>query len=185
LAWPQVRRILQAIDVQAPLGRRDFAMFLMMVTYGMGAGEIVNLRLADIDWHARTIRVRRPKTGTVTILPILAPIARALAGYLRNERPIHAEADTVFVSHRMPHAALGGSGPIRHRLAEHAAAAGVTADFLGSHVFRHTHATRQIESGVAPKIVSDVLGHRRPESTSVYVRSALLQLRGVALPVPR
>jgi integrase len=61
----------------------------------------------------------------------------------------------------------------------------VSAAFLGTHVFRHSHATRQIEGGMPPKIVGDILGHRRPESTSVYVRGATLKLREIALPVPR
>ena len=148
LAWADVRRILRAIDVRRPLGRRDFAMFLMMATYGMGAGEVLGLGLADFDWRSRTVRVRRPKTGTVTMLPLLAPVAHAVANYLRRGRPVHARDRAVFVSHRMPHRALSGSSAIHHRLAEYAEAAGVTADFLGTHIFRHTHATRQIESGV-------------------------------------
>lgn len=185
LPWADVRRILRAIDVRERLGRRDYAIFLMMATYGMGAGEVLGLHLEDFDWKSRTVRVRRPKTGTVTILPLLAPVGRAVASYLRRGRPAHARDRAVFVSHRMPHAALSGSTAIHHRLAQHAAAAGVSADFLGTHVFRHTHATRQIESGVAPKVVGDVLGHRRPESTSAYVRGALLKLRTVSLPVPR
>jgi site-specific recombinase XerD len=85
----------------------------------------------------------------------------------------------------MPHAKLGASSTIWHRLEKYAALAGVQADFLGTHVFRHTHATRQIEGGATAKIVGDILGHRRPESTSAYVRSALRGLREVALPVPR
>lgn len=185
LPWSDVKRILRAIDVRQRLGPRDFAIFLMMATYGMGAGEITGLALDDIDWVARTIRVRRPKTGVVTQLPLLDPIGRALARYVRRHRPAHACDRAVFVSHRMPHARLRGSGVLRHRLAMYADQAGVHPDFLGTHVFRHTHATRQIEAGVSAKIVGDVLGHRRPESTSSYVRSALPRLRSVGLPVPR
>jgi integrase/recombinase XerD len=185
LAWTDVRRILRAIDVSEVLGRRDFAMFLMMATYGMGAGEIRSLRLEDIDWSARSVRVRRPKTGTETLLPLLDPVARALGRYLRDRRPAHTESREVFVSHHMPHAKLSGSSAIRHRLARYATLAGVKAEFLGTHVFRHTHATRQIEGGATAKIVGDILGHRRPESTSAYVRSALRGLRTVALQVPR
>jgi integrase len=85
----------------------------------------------------------------------------------------------------MPHARLSGSGVLKHRLVMYADRAGVHPDFLGTHVFRHTHATRQIEGGVSAKIVGDVLGHRRPESTSAYLRSALPRLRSVGLPVPR
>jgi integrase len=185
LPWADVRRILRAIDLGAGLGCRDFAMFLMMATYGMGAGEITGLMIDDIDWVARTVSVHRPKTGTRTVLPLLDPVARALARYLRKSRPAHACDRSVFVSHRMPHSRLSGAAPIHHRLAKYAMLAGVRADFLGTHLFRHTHATRQIEAGAPAKIVGDILGHRRPESTSAYVRSALATLRTVALPVPR
>jgi site-specific recombinase XerD len=115
---------------------------------------------------------------------MLDAVGRVLARYLRDRRPAHARGRAVFVSQRMPHAKLSGSSAIRHRLDKYAALAGVHADFLGTHVFRHTHATRQIESGAPAKIVGDILGHKRPESTSAYVRSAIRGLRAIALPVP-
>jgi site-specific recombinase XerD len=185
IPWSDVQRILRAIDVESAPGRRDFAIFLMMATYGMGAGEVRGLKLDDIDWAAKTFVVRRPKTGSTTVLPLLDPVGRALVRYLRHERPAHAKDRSVFVSDHMPHRALGGSTTIRHRLDIYASAAGVRAAFLGTHVFRHTHATRQIEGGAPPKIVGDILGHRRHASTSAYVRGAIVRLRTIALPVPR
>lgn len=185
LPWKDVTRLLKAIDVRRPLGRRDFAMLLTMATYGMGAGEVLSLRLNDIDWEARSIRVRRPKTGTDIALPLLDPVARALADYVQRGRPVHAATREIFVSHRMPHRRLSGAAAIRHRLVEHAAAAGLKPAFIGSHVLRHSHACRQIEKGAPPKVVSDILGHRRPSSTSAYVRVATEGLRRMALPVPK
>jgi integrase/recombinase XerD len=185
LPWDQVRRIVRAIDTTAPLGLRDKALFLMMATYGMGAAEVVSLRLDDIDWRQRRLRLRRPKTGVVTELPLLADVAQALAIYLRRSRPAHASTRAVFVSDHLPHGQLCGSTTIRHRLALYAERAGIRGVYLGTHLFRHSHATRQIEQGRATKVVGDILGHRRPESTSVYTRSALLRLRAMALPVPR
>ncbi len=185
LPWDDVRRILRAIDVRRAPGRRDFALFLMMVTYGMEAGEIIGLQLDDIDWRAQVLHVRRPKTGVATALPLLDPIAQALATYIRLERPSHAPVRAVFVSHGLPHRRLSASSAIRHRLDKYAAIAGVHGRFLGTHVFRHTHATRQIEHGVPAKIVGDILGHRHPSSTSFYVRGAIGGLRAIALPVPR
>jgi integrase/recombinase XerD len=183
--WNDVRRIVRAIDPAAPLGLRDKALFLLMAAYGMGASEVSNLRLDEIDWQTHLIRLRRPKTGVVTVLPLLDPVARALAEYLRRGRPAHAASRTVFVSDHMPHERLTGSTVIRHRLEIYARRAGVRCAYLGTHLFRHSHATRQIEQGQRPKIVGDILGHRRPESTSVYARSAVHRLRLVALPVPR
>jgi integrase/recombinase XerD len=183
--WKDVQRIVRAIDPAAPLGLRDKALFLLMAAYGMGASEVINLRLDEIDWRARRIHLQRSKTGVVTVLPLLDPVARALADYLCRGRPTHAAARTVFVSDHIPHKRLSGSTVIRHRLEIYARRAGVRCAYLGTHLFRHSHATRQIEQGQRPKIVGDILGHRRPESTSVYTRSAVHRLRSVALPVPR
>ncbi|MBE3132595.1 MAG: tyrosine-type recombinase/integrase, partial [Acidobacteria bacterium] len=84
----------------------------------------------------------------------------------------------------MPYESLT-SGGIRHRIRHYAHRVGITAAIIGAHAFRHSHATRQIDAGINPTVVGDILGHRRPSSTSVYVRVALRRLRTVALPVPR
>jgi integrase len=185
LPWRDVRRLLAAIDVEAPLGRRDFALLLLMATYGMGAGEVLGLRLEDVDWSGRTLHVRRPKTGVAIDLPLLPAVARALAAYLRHGRPAHAVAREIFVSAAIPHGSMRAASVIVHRLRKYAQKAGVTAGFLGSHVLRHSHATRQIEIGAAAKAVGDILGHRAPSSVSAYVRVATTRLRALSLPVPR
>lgn len=184
LPWESVRRILRVIPCHQALGRRDHAMFLLMATYGLGPGEIVRLRLEDIDWRTGVIRARRPKTTVPIELPLLPPVARVLAAYLRRGRPRTASAREVFLTMGLPHRPLT-TGVLRHQARKYAALAGVDAAPLGAHVFRHSHATRQIDLGAAPKILSDILGHRRPSSTSLYVRLALQRLRGVGLPVPR
>jgi len=184
LPWETVRRILRAIPQSHPIDRRDFAMFLLMASYGLGAGEVVHLQLDDIYWRARVVRVCRPKTHVVVELPLLPAVARALAAYLSRGRPRHASVREIFVSRGLPHRALT-TATLRHRLVLYAQRAGVAAADLGTHAFRHSHATRQIDAGAPPKVVSDILGHRRPSSTSVYVRVAFKRLRTVALPVPR
>jgi len=184
LPWSHVRRILRSIPRSQPPGKRDFAMLLLMATYGMGAAEVLQLRLEDVDWKAEVLRVRRPKTKISIDLPLLPAAARALCAYLYNERPTHAVARQIFLNMHIPHDPLT-SGGIRHRIRFYARCAGVTADVIGAHAFRHSHASKQIDAGVNPKIVGDILGHRNPSSTSVYVRVALRRLRMVALPVPR
>lgn len=184
LPWESVRRMLRVIPRDDALGRRDYAMFLLMATYGLGSGEIVRLRLEDVDWRGGVVRARRPKTAVPIELPLLPAVARALAAYLRRGRPRAVSAREVFVTAGLPHRSLTTS-VLRHQARKYAQRAGVDFDTLGAHVFRHSHATRQIEFGASPKVVSDILGHRRPSSTSVYVRLALRRLRGVGLPVPR
>ncbi|MEQ1735976.1 MAG: tyrosine-type recombinase/integrase [Rhodoglobus sp.] len=184
LPWADVRRLFGKIRRDRRIGKRDFAMLLLMATYGFGAAEVLGLRLQDVDWAASTIRVRRPKTGVAIELPLLSPVGRVLATYLRSGRPPRIAAREIFVQHGMPHRPLT-SGAIRHRIREYAGRAGIEAEVLGAHLLRHCHATRQIDGGTNPKIVSDILGHRRPSSTSAYVRAAVGRLRAAALPVPK
>lgn len=184
LPWAYVRRILHSIPQAQVRGKRDFAMFLMMATYGFGAAEVLGLRLDDVDWESKILHARRPKTGALIELPLLPAVAKVLAAYLRHERPSHADSRRIFLDSRMPHYPLT-SGAIRHRIRHYANRAGINVDVLGAHIFRHSHVTRQVDAGTNLKIVSDILGHRRPSSTSVYVRVALRRLRTVSLPVPQ
>lgn len=184
LPWKDVKRILGSIPVAQSPGKRDLAMLLMMALYGLGAAEVLALQLEDVNWQSGVISVRRPKTGMQIELPLLAPIARALTAYLKSERPPCMGTRRIFVSTMIPYRPLT-SGAIRYRIREYARKAGVTAKVIGAHAFRHTHASRQIDAGANLKVVSDILGHRRPSSTSVYVRVALRRLRGVTLPVPK
>jgi site-specific recombinase XerD len=185
MAWADVRRILGAVPRQRAIGLRDYAMLLLMASYGLGAAEVVRLRFDDLDWTAKILHVRRPKTGVLIELPLLPPVAGALARYLQWGRPRRAAAREVFLLDRLPYRPMT-SRALQHRVRKYVALAGITATVpIGSHLFRHSYATRQIDLGANPKVVSDILGHRRPSSTSVYVRVALRRLRSLALPVPR
>ena len=184
LPWRDVKGILSAVRQEDPTGKRDFAMLLLLASYGLGAAEILSLRLEDIDWRAGVLKARRPKTKVCIELPLLPPVAKALTAYLRWERPPTKSTARLFLRRRMPYAPIT-SGAIRHRIRLYAKRAGVPAKVLGAHIFRHSHASRQIDSGANVKVVSEILGHRSSSSTSVYVRVALRRLRGLGLPVPR
>jgi integrase len=184
LPWDDVRRILRSIEKKRSPGRRDFAIILLLATYGLGAAEVLALRLEDIDWTGSAIRASRPKTKARIELPLLPAVARALTDYLRWERPPAKGSAHLFLRKNMPYEPIT-SGAIRHRIRHWATLAGIPAKVLGAHAFRHSHATRQVDAGAHIKVVSDILGHRSVSSTSVYVRVALKRLRSVALPVPR
>lgn len=185
LPWCDVRRIFKAVNKRTDTGKRDYALLLMMAAYGLGAGEVRGLTLDSVDWRQRQVRVVRPKTGRTICLPLLPGVARALSSYLRFGRPRHCTSRALFVQMHAPYGKILSSSAICHILRNHAISAGVSAKFLGSHVLRHSHASRQIDLGASAAVVGEILGHRRPESTSVYVRVALRRLRMVALPVPQ
>lgn len=183
--WPKIRKLLHGIDPTTAIGRRDHAQFLLMSAYGLGAAEVLQLRLEDIDWCGRRLHVIRRKTKTPITLPLLPEVARALGHYIRTSRPKPSVYRQVFLSHSMPYSPFEQSGVLRHRVRAWAQRAGVDAPILGTHLFRYSHATRQVVLGTAMKTLGDILGHRDPETTSIYVRAAVQRLRRLALPVPR
>ena len=184
LPWPEVRKILRCIDRKTPLGRRDYAVLLLMSLYGLGAAEVIALTLDQLDWAGRTFTIVRPKTGTVVRLPFLPAAAQAVATYLRHGRPADARSRAVFIRWGFPHVAFTSS-VIRSMVSKYARRAGVRSPILGAHVLRHSFASRQIDQQAPARVLSDILGHRDPESTSVYTRVAVERLRGLALPLPR
>jgi site-specific recombinase XerD len=184
LPWSEVQRILRSISRAAPPGKRDYAMLLLLATYGLGAAEVLAIRLEDLDWRHGVLRVRRPKTNMPIELPLLPAVAKALTAYLRWERPPARSVHSLFLRRNMPYEPITSSA-IRYRIRHYARIAGIADKVIGAHAFRHSHASRQIDSGANIKVVSDILGHRSSSSTSVYVRVALRRLRTVALPVPR
>jgi site-specific recombinase XerD len=184
LPWNDVLRLLRSVDISSPGGLRDRALLLMMSTYGFGAGEVIRLQLQDIDWDAAVLKIVRPKTGVAFTLPLLPAVAKALAFYLRDGRPPNTPNRYVFVQMRMPFNPLSASSAVRHVILKHAKAAGLKASYFGSHVLRHSNAARQIDLGIRPQVLSEILGHRDPESISAYVRIAADTLRDVSLPVP-
>jgi integrase/recombinase XerD len=185
LPWKDVQRLIRSVDISSSGGLRDHALLLLMSIYGFGAGEVIRLQLQDIDWTAATLTVMRPKTGVAFTLPLLPAAAKALALYLRDSRPPKTPTRHVFVRMSMPFNPLTSSSAVRHIVVKHAAAAGLNAPYLGSHVLRHSNAARQVELGIRPQVLSDLLGHRDPESISAYVRIATETLRDVSLPVPK
>lgn len=179
-----IKKLQRAIDPTTAIGRRDHAQFLLMSAYGLGAAEVLQLRLDDIDWRGRRLHIVRRKTNTPITLPLLPEVARALASYIRTSRPRSGPHRQVFLRHSMPHGPFAASGVLRHRVRVWARRAGLEAPILGTHLFRHSHATRHVVLGTAMKTIGDILGHRDPETTSIYARAAVQRLRRLALAVP-
>lgn len=94
----QVKQLLRSVDRRTAIGRRHYAMVLLLAVYGLRAREVVELRLDDVDWRARVLRIQRSKTGHPLVLPLTAAVAEALVAYLRQGRP-HTEAREIFVRH--------------------------------------------------------------------------------------
>jgi len=177
-----VDKVLEATRADhSAIGRRDYAILTLLATYGLRAGEIISLRLEDIDWKNDILRVRRGKSGAYAELPLLPQPGNAILAYLRHGRP-KTGARQVFVRTVAPYIGLAAlTTQIRERLA----VVGATSPGRrGPHAFRHARAASLLRRGVTIKEIGDVLGHRSTESTAAYLRLAMDDLRTVALTMP-
>jgi len=183
LPWSTIRKLRRGIDSKAPVGRRDAAQYLLLCAYGLSSAEIINLKIHDIDWNAGILHIRRVKTSSTVDLPLLPAVARAVAAYLRHGRP-ETSSLHVFVRQNIPFGPLSHSA-VGKRVACWTERSKVPVPTLGTHVFRHSFATYQLERGTPLKVIGDILGHRHCRTTEIYVRSAMQRLRRLALPVPK
>ena len=182
LPWETVRTLLQSIDKTSPMGLRDYAMFLLIATYGLRASEVVAISLEDIHWRQRILRIHQRKTSSPLELPLTNEVLFALVKHLKRTPP-PAPYRRVFLRMRAP---LGVLKPTAVTEAFQALAgkSGLSIPYQGPHCLRHSYALHLLKKGTPLKTIGDILGHRTAESTSVYLRLATGDLREVALAVP-
>lgn len=181
---PQIKAMLSLTRRDhSPKGRRDYAMLLMLATYGLRAGEVVGLSLEDIDWRGELLHVRRSKTRTESTLPLVAPVAQALLEYLKR-RP-KTKFREVFLRSRAPIQPLSNVSSLNAIIGARMKEAEIQVDGRhGSHAFRFARALSLLRASVSMKAIGDLLGHRRAASTEVYLRLQTEDLRAISLDVP-
>src|SRR5207249_11752641 len=87
ITWDEVRRLLETVARRAPAGRRDYAILLLLVTYGLRAREVAALTLDDIDWRQERFRIPERKAGHSTMYPLSSIVGEAILEYLKQGRP--------------------------------------------------------------------------------------------------
>lgn len=183
LPWQTVRRFLRSIDRTTPLGLRDYTMFFLIATYGLRASEIVALTLDDVDWRAGCIRVPQRKTGTPLVLPLIDAAGMVVLRYLRRGRA-GAPWRELFLRMRAPAGVLKPTA-VTEAFQAWSKRSGLGIPFQGAHCLRHSYAVHLLRRGTSLKAIGDLLGHRSAESTCMYLRLAIEDLRDVPLPLPR
>ena len=183
LPWEDVLTLLRGIDRSTIKGCRDYAMLLLIATYGLRRSEVASLEMGDIQWRAGVIRVPRPKVGTPLVLPLTEEMGTALLAYLRQRAGKPSER-RLFLRVRAPQGPIESTAvsDVFDAWAQHA---GVRMPGLGGpHALRHGLAMHLLRQGTPLKTIGDLLGHRSAESTGIYLRLQVEDLRDVALSLP-
>jgi len=179
----QIQQVLATCDRRSPIGRRNYAILLLLSRLGLRANEVRLLALEDIDWGAPQLVVQG-KGGQRAPLPLPGAVGAAIADYLRYGRPRSGDR-RVFLRHVAPHRGFTTSRAIS-TLAETALG---RAGFQGlprkgAHLFRHSLATQMLRAGASLREIGQVLRHRKQDATRIYAKVDIGALRTLALPWP-
>ena len=182
LTSTELNRFLSSFDVSTPNGRCNYAMVLCLAELGLRTSEVVALRLDDINWRDGTIRIASGKSRE-RILPLTPQVGNAIVDYLQAGRPKSSER-MLFLRHSVPAEAPVTCHVVRGVVRRACARVGILSPRDGPHAFRHTLATRLLQSGVPLPEVADVLGHQSIETTMIYTKVDMPSLVQVAMPWP-
>jgi integrase/recombinase XerD len=183
LSEADVERLIESCDLTSPVGRRDRPILLLLARLGLRAGDIVRLRLSDIDWKDASIRLCG-KGHREARLPLTQEVGHALVAYLRTARP-RTETDRVFVRCRAPFLAFRSHCAVSVIVDRALRRARVKRPCRGAaHLLRHSVATSMLRHGASLQDVATLLRHRSITTTQIYAKVDVRALRTIAQPWP-
>lgn len=179
----EVERILKSVDRNNPIGRRNYAILILVAKLGLRISDARLLRFNSIDWHNKRLSITQKKTGVPLDLPLLDDVGWAIIEYLKNGRP-ETGSEYIFVRHSAPYGPL--TDTLRKTVVNAIQKAGIKTPAdkpIGMHTFRHSIASSMLANGAKLTEIAQTLGHAMPESTQTYISVDVELLRQCALEV--
>jgi len=179
----EVETLLDAVWSADPIGRRNYAMLMVLARLGLRAPEAIAIQLDDIDWRAGTILIRG-KGKRHDRMPLPEDVGNAIVDYIRKGR--RGRSRTLFVSNKVPYRPFADSQILNSALREAFERTGLRPPqkYVGSHLLRHSLATDMLRKGASLDEIGDVLRHRSRMTTTIYARHDVDGLRSIALHWP-
>jgi len=178
-----VERIINSCDTCSLIGKRDRAILLLLARLGLRAGDIVQMRLQDIDWKSAWIYVSG-KSRRQTRLPLSQEVGQAIVTYVQEGRP-PAHTDVLFLRSRAPFRALGSHCAVSVLVANAMHRAAIKRPSRGAaHLLRHSVASSMLRHGASLQEISTLLRHRCVETTQIYAKVDVKALQQIAQPWP-
>lgn len=178
-----IDKVLEVIDRKTSIGKRDYAIILLLYHYGVRGVQVRRLQLTDINWTESIIHFPACKGGKPVAMPLVQEVGEAIFIYLQEARPITEEIN-VFMTSRAPYHPLTHSSVLYNIASHYQKVAQVNLNHRGTHCYRHGFATRGLLQGYSLKSIADCLGHKDLQSTQIYTKVDACLLSDVALEIP-
>lgn len=186
LSADELEELVETVDTSTPVGLRNRAILLSLIDLGLRGSDVADLELEGVDLAGRVLHLRRRKQRESACVPMTKRLAAAIGEYMRRGRPPDTSGTSVvlFVQHKAPCGAALHACGIHGVVIRQAKLAGLADRVGGSHIIRHSVASRMINAGATLKQIADLLGHRSINTTAIYAKIDLASLTQVALPWP-
>jgi len=177
-SWEDVQKLLESVEGDDPICVRDRAILMLLAIYGFRCGEVIKLRLDDLDWENEILHVNRSKNAKPQQFPLLYTVGNAIIRYLKEVRPSNCSHREIFISLNAPYRPLS-TAAVFQIVSPRLKVINTSLKHYGPHSLRHACATYLINQGITLKEISNQLGHRNLDSTSIYAKVDLVNLRKV------
>ena len=178
-----VERVIDFCDVSSPVGRRDRAILLLLARLGLRAGDLVRMRLEDIDWKGAFVHVSG-KGRRETRLPLTQEVGDAIVSYVQKGRP-GSHSETLFLRSRAPFRGFRSHAAVSVVVAAAFRRAGIKRPSRGAaHLLRHSIASSMLRQGASLQEIAALLRHRSIETTQIYAKIDVTALQQIAQPWP-
>lgn len=178
LELDQILKLLQAPDDTTLLGSRDRAMLEVMFSTGVRVSELVDLRIADVDFMGECIRVRG-KGRKERISPVSPSALSALRRFMeirnRDPRAAQFDPDMLFIN---KHGRSLSTRSVRRKLDKYLLQAGLDPT-ISPHTLRHSFATHMLNNGADLRSVQELLGHQSISTTQTYTHLITRKIKDV------
>ena len=183
LSAAQVQKVLDGCDRTTALGRRDYAILMMLAKLGLRANEVATLALDDIDWRSGEMLVRA-KGRQRARMPMPPDVGAAVVAYLRDGRPT-SSCRRLFLRTLAPNVGFASGCAITMIAKTALGRAGIRGyAHQGAHIFRHSLATELLRSGATLSEIGLLLRHESQDTTRIYAKVDIEALRTLSLPWP-
>ena len=184
----EINQILKQVDRNTKKGKRDFAILLLAIVYGLRNSDIVHLKKENILWNENKIELVQYKTKRLLELPLTENVKYSLLDYLKNARP-KINTPYIFLPTKPPYTYtdMKNYSSLYKSAEQYINKAGIDVKNRkrGLHSLRHSLASNMLKNNIEISTISGVLGHSNINVTNIYLNISENQLRKLALEVPK
>ena len=177
----EIRKILNSINTNTKVGKRDYAIFMLLTHLGLRFSDVKNLKFENIDWQMNILNITQSKTGKIVTLPLLDNIGSAIIDYIKNGRP---NVDSKYIFLNKKDESFSPQFGFYHIFKKYLKLANIDISnkkYIGTYSLRHSLATTLLQNRTPLSTISGILGHTDMNNTAIYLKVDISSLKECCL----